>query len=202
LWLGWEEVREEVEQGRQREADDVEVVAFDARDECGAEALDGVAAGSALPLVGGDVPVEGGRGRRAEVDLGDRDGGVGDLAVAGEGDRSDDQMRATGQARDVLARLGRIARLAEDVAVDGDERVGAQRQRARPRRSRWRGARGVRVCRGDERRDSRGLAARVLLGDGDRVAVRLLLDVRRADGEGNADLLEDRAPLRRRGSER
>jgi hypothetical protein len=135
------------------------------------------------------------------MDLGDRDGSVGDLAVAGECDRADDLVRAAGQASDVLARLGRVAWLAEDVAVDGDERVGAQRQRARPRRGRWRAARGVRVCRGDERRDSRGLAARVLLGDGDRVAVRLLVDVRRADGEGNADLLEDRAPLRRRRSE-
>jgi len=36
---------------------------------------------------------------------------------------------ATGQARDVLARLGRGSRLAEDVAVDGDERVGAERER-------------------------------------------------------------------------
>ena len=49
---------------REREADDVEVVALDARDEHGAGALDGVAAGAALPLAGGDVPVEQWRGSR------------------------------------------------------------------------------------------------------------------------------------------
>ncbi len=119
-------------------------------------------------------------GRPSEVDLGDLDRGVGDFAVAGERDAADDLVRAAGQAREVVARLGRVARLAEDVAVDGDERVGAERQR------RWH--------RG-------GLAARVLLGDGDRVAVALLLHVRGADVEGDADLLEDRAPLWRRARE-
>jgi hypothetical protein len=88
---------------------------------------------------------------------------------------------AAREARDVLARLGRIARLSEDVAVDRDQRVGAERER---------------------RSDREGLAARVLLGDGDRVAVLLLVDARDPDLEWNADLLENRAPLRRRGSER
>ena len=64
------------------------------------------------------------------MDLGDLDRGVDDRAVAGERDRADDLVRAAGQARDVLARLGGVARLAEDVAVDGDQRVGAERQPA------------------------------------------------------------------------
>ncbi len=133
--LGREQVRQEVEQAAERQADDVEVVALDARDEHGAVALDGVAARSALPFARGDVPVEQGGRRRAEVDVGDLDGGVGDLAVAGEGDRADDLVGAAGQARDVLARLGRVARLAEDVAADGDEGVGAERERRTARAS-------------------------------------------------------------------
>ena len=44
--------------GGERQADDVEVVALDPRDERRAGALDRVAARAALPLAGGDVPVE------------------------------------------------------------------------------------------------------------------------------------------------
>jgi hypothetical protein len=46
-------------------------------------------------------------------------------------------------------------------------------------------------------RDRQRLAARILLGDAGGIARGLLLDVRDADGEGDADLLEDRAPLGR-----
>ena len=63
-----QQLRPQVQQPRQRQADDVEVVALDPRDERRAAALDGVAAGAALPLAGGDVPVERGRVERAEVD--------------------------------------------------------------------------------------------------------------------------------------
>jgi hypothetical protein len=86
-------------------------------------------------------------------------------------------VRAPGEARDERARLGLVARFAEDVAVDRDQRVDSEREL---------------------RRDRRRLAARVLLGDRDGVARGLLLDARRADDERDPDLREDRAPLRRR----
>src|SRR4051794_28357574 len=176
-----EQLRHEVDQPLQRQADDVEVVALDALDEHGAGALDGVAAGAALPFAGAHVPVQQRGVRRAETDLGDLDRGVAQLAVTDDGDRADDLVGASRQAREVCARLAGVGRLAEDVAVDGHERVRPQRQRARHRQR---------------------LAARVLLGDGDRTAVGLLLDARDADVERDADLLEDRAPLRRRRRER
>ena len=71
-------------------------------------------------------------------------------------------------------------RLAEDVAVEADVRVRAEHEPVR-----------------HVGRDRQRLAARILLGDLDGIARGLLLDVRDADGEGDADLLEDRAPLGR-----
>src|SRR3954453_23357940 len=171
----------EVDQALQRQADDVEIVALDTRDQDRPGALDGVAAGAPAPLRGAHVPVQQRGARVAEVDRGDLGRGVGELAVTDNGDRPDDLMAATGQARDVGARLGLVGGLAEDVAADGHQRVGAERERLR---------------------HGQRLAARVLLGDGDRVAVGLLLDARDADVERDADLLEDRAPLRRRRRER
>jgi hypothetical protein len=73
-----------------------------------------------------------------------------------------------------------VARLAEDLAVQVDLGVAAQDQVAGHRRH---------------------LAAGVLDDDLPRVAVGQLLDVRRLDGEVDAELLEDRAPLRRRAGE-
>jgi hypothetical protein len=49
--------------------------------------------------------------------------------------------------------------------------------------------------------DRRGLALRVLERDRLRVAVGLLVDARDPDVEGDADLFEDCAPLRRRAGE-
>jgi hypothetical protein len=62
-----------------------------------------------------------------------------------------------------------------DRAVEGDQRVDRQR--------------GIAV-------DGLELAACVLAGDLDRVALALLLDVGDDDLEGDAELLEDRPPLR------
>src|SRR4051794_39382253 len=114
-----EQVGDEIEQAREGKPDDVEVVALDARDEHGADALDGVAARTALPLARGDVEVQQRGGGGPEVDAGGLDRGVGQAAVAREGDRADHVVRPAGQAGDVLTRLSGVARLAEDVAVDG-----------------------------------------------------------------------------------
>ena len=102
------------------------------------------------------------------------------LAVTDDGDAPDHLVGATRQARDELARLVGVRRLAEDVAVEADVRVRAEHEPAR-----------------HLGRDRQRLAARILLGDPDRIARGLLLDVRDVDGEGDADLLEDRAPLGR-----
>jgi hypothetical protein len=68
-----------------------------------------------------------------------------------------------------------VTRFAVDRAVEGDQRVDRQR--------------GIAV-------DGLELAARVLAGDLDRVALALLLDVGDDDLEGDPELLEDRPPLR------
>jgi hypothetical protein len=84
------------------------------------------------------------------------------------------------EAADELAGVGGVARLAENVAVERHVGVGAE----------------------DEvPGDGDGLAARVLEGDRAGVALGELLDVRRPDLELEARLGEDRAPLRRGGSE-
>jgi hypothetical protein len=74
--------------------------------------------------------------------------------------------------------LRRVARLAEDPVVERDDRVDAEDDRP--------GA-----------RDRPRLAQRVELGDRARLAGGVLLDVRRLDRELDAELLEDRPPLRR-----
>ena len=56
------QVRPQAEQGPDRQADDVEVVALDALDERAAAALDRVAAGALLPLAAAQVPLD--RARR------------------------------------------------------------------------------------------------------------------------------------------
>jgi hypothetical protein len=121
------------------------------------------------------------------VHVRDLGGQVLERAVTDDGDRADDLVRAPRQARDELARLGGVGGLAEDVAVERDDRVGAQDE---GRRSDG-GA--VRRRPGDRER----LAARVLLGRRDGIAVLLLLDARDDDLERDTDLRENRPPLRR-----
>jgi hypothetical protein len=116
------------------------------------------------------------RRERAERDVGDVDRLGEDLAGARERDPPDDLVRAAGQARHVLDRLGGVARLAEDRAAERHERIGAEDERA-----------------GDRKR----LAARVLRRDRARLALGQLLDVARPDLERDARLLQDRPPLRR-----
>jgi len=116
----------------------------------------------------------------------DLDRGARQLAVADDGDRADDLVRPPRQPRDVVAGLAGVGRLAEDVAVDGHQRVRAEDE---PRRVVAAAGR-VGLARHGER-----LAARVLPRDGDRLAVRLLVDARDADVERDPDLLEDRASL-------
>ena len=173
----------EVEQARERQADDVEVVALDARDEHGAGALDGVAARAALPLAASrrtsrSAP----RSRARKWTLGDLDRGVG-------------ERRRRGRRRSPpTTSWVRPARRATNSRA-------WSASRGLPRMSPSRATSVSAPSVSAAARDRQRLAARVLLGDGDRVAVGLLLDARDADGERDADLLEDRAPLRRRARE-
>jgi hypothetical protein len=89
-------------------------------------------------------------------------------------------VRAAVEAAEVLARLGGVARLAEDLAVERDDRVGAE----------------------DERTGDRGrLQAGIGLRDRGRLARGRLFDVRGPRLERDPRLGEDRPPLRRGGGE-
>ena len=94
---------------------------------------------------------------------------------------------AAGQRLQEAARLARVGRLAERAPVDGDDRVHAQHRPARRLRGHRTGlAGGMRP--GDLRR----------LGVGHRQLVVLGMD----DLELDADLLQDRPPLRRAGGQK
>jgi hypothetical protein len=100
--------------------------------------------------------------------------------VARERDPAHDLVRAPVEEADELAGMRGVARLAEDVAVQRDIRVGAEDEIA-----------------GDRQR----LAARVLEGDLVGIALGELVDVRGPDLELEPRLFEDRASLWRRGGE-
>ena len=120
----FERVEEGGDQG-DREADDVEVVAFDAGNPAGGAALDGVGSGFVHGLAGGDVDGDLLFGERAEGDGGgfggDLGGGCGD-----KGDAGDDLMGAGGEETQHAGGVGGIGRFAEDVVVKCDDGVGGK----------------------------------------------------------------------------
>jgi len=106
------------------EADDVEVVAFDAGNPAGGAALDGVGSGLVHGLAGSDVGGDFLFGKCAEgygcgfgADLG---GGCGD-----EGDAGDDLMGAAGEETQHAGGVGGVGGLAEDLVVEGYDGVGS-----------------------------------------------------------------------------
>src|SRR3954462_5951311 len=174
------QVRTQLEQPRQGQPDDVQIVALDSGDERCAAPLDRVAARAALPLPRPHVPLE-----RSPVEASERhpralDRGREQLAAFDEGDPAHHLVGAPGEAREEAPGSLLVPRLAEDVAVERDVGVRAEHERV---------ARGL--------GDRECLAARVLLGHPGRVAARLLLHPRDAHLEGDPGLLEDRPPLRR-----
>lgn len=111
----------------QGEADYIEVVAFDARDEAAGLALDGVGAGFVARLAGCEVTRDFARGERSEMDFGGFDEGAAlGAGEAEEGDAGDDGVRAPGEGFEHVAGVVCRARLAEDAAVEGDEGVGGE----------------------------------------------------------------------------
>jgi hypothetical protein len=96
--------------------------------------------------------------------------------VLGEGDAADDLVAAAGEAREQLAGMGGVARLAEHLTVEPDVGVGAEDQLAL---------------------DGERLPAGVLQRERARIARRLLLDARGPDVELHPQLLQDRPALGR-----
>src|SRR5207247_10537459 len=180
-----EALREQADEDRRREADDVEVVALDPLHEGGATALDGLAAGAALPLAARDVRGQVARRQRPERDprlvVCDRL-----PAPRDEREARDDLVRTAGKRLEHRPRFLRSRRLSVDPSVEHDLGVDAE----------------DRTLAGLARYRSR-LPERVLATEVDRLGARALrLDVPRCDHvEGKAQLLEDRAPLRRCRSE-
>ena len=107
------------------QANDVEVVAFDAGDPAGGEALDGVCAGLVHGLAGGDIGGDVGVGEGEEADGGDFGGDFG-AGGGDDGDAGDDVMGAAGEKTEHAGGIGGVFGLGEDVVVEGDGGVGAQ----------------------------------------------------------------------------
>jgi hypothetical protein len=141
-------------------------------------ALDGVAASTSPPLLRADVPGEPGVVELAERDLRDRGRRARLAGVLDHRHAADDLVGPAAQPPQRRPGLRRVAGLAEDAVVERDDRVHAEDDRPGTR-------------------DGLRLAQRVELGDGARLAGGVLLDVRRLDRELDAELLEDRPPLRR-----
>ena len=108
------------------ETDDVEVTAFDSRNETAGAALDSVGAGFVVGFAGGEIA-----GDFFVIELGEMDVSRFDesaafgVGKADEGDAREDGVRAAGKFFEHVAGVVRGARLAEDVAIEGDLGVGA-----------------------------------------------------------------------------
>jgi hypothetical protein len=106
-------------------ADDVEVVAFDARNPTGGATLDGIGSGFVHGLAGGDI---GGDFFIGEGEESDGGGFGGDFSVCGgdDGDAGDDTVGAAGEKAEHTGGVGGVFWLAEDVVVEGDGGIGTE----------------------------------------------------------------------------
>src|SRR5688572_7075069 len=120
-----EALREEADEQRRRQADDVQVVALDLLDEGGAAALDRIPAGASLPLAVRQVV---GELTRRELPEGDARGVVlDDLPARREqAEARDDDMRLACELLEHLLRLLGARGLAVDPAAERDRGVDAQ----------------------------------------------------------------------------
>src|SRR5215213_7806565 len=123
------QVRTQLEQPRQGQPDDVQIVALDSGDQRCAAPLDRVAARAALPLPRPHVPVE-----RSPVEASERHPRALDrrreqLAAFDEGDPADHLVGAPGEAGEEAPGGLLVPRLAEDVAAERDIGVRAEHER-------------------------------------------------------------------------
>jgi len=146
----------------ERETHHGEVVAVDSGDDGRTKALDAIGASLVHRLSGGDVARDVSVGQHAKGHV-DRFDVRHDEGVAHDGNRREHDMPASGEPPQHDARLGLVARLAEDVAVHHHDRVG-------------RDDHGVRLPRGDDGGFPSGQAlrvrARLLRGERGLVDVR------------------------------
>ncbi len=109
----------------QGEADDVEVVAFDAGDVAAGAALNGVGAGFVVGLFGGEVTRDFFGGELGEMDeRGFDEGAALGVREADERDAGYDGVGAAGEIFEHVAGVVGGAGLAEDVAFESDDGVG------------------------------------------------------------------------------
>src|SRR5712692_1057689 len=81
-----------------RQADDVEVAAFDAGNVAAGAALDAIGAGFVVRLAGGEIPRDFLGGESSEVhERGLHEAAALDIGKADEGDAGDDRVRAAGE---------------------------------------------------------------------------------------------------------
>lgn len=162
----------------QGQADNVEVVAFDAGDVAASAALDGVGAGFVAGLTGREVTRDFVGGELREMDEGGFDEGAA-LGV-GEADESDagkDGVGATGKIFKHVAGVLGVAGLAEDAALQSDLGIGTDDDG------------GTRGASGDEFGFGDGEALDQVVGGFAREGG--LVDGGREDGEREAGGVED-----------
>src|SRR5258708_6161236 len=113
------EVGESLLETGEREADDVEVATFDARNEAAGAALDGVGAGFVVRFVRGEVAGDFFVIKLGEMDVGrfDESAALG-VGKADEGDTGEDGVRAAGKFFKHVAGVAPGARLAADVDLE------------------------------------------------------------------------------------
>src|SRR5712692_7543310 len=108
----------------ERQADDIEIAAFDLRNVAAGAALDGVSAGFVERLAGGEIAKNFLRVDRGEANLGGFDEGVTfGVGQANERDARDDGVGAVGQFFEHAASIVRGTGLAENDAVEGDNGI-------------------------------------------------------------------------------
>src|SRR5260370_32860286 len=121
LVFGPAEVDESLVETGEREADDVEVAAFDARNEAAGAALNGVGAGFVVRFARGKVA-----GDFLVIELGEMDvSGFDESAAFGvgkadEGDTREDGVRAAGKFFEHVAGVGGGGRLSQEGARQGE----------------------------------------------------------------------------------
>ena len=196
---GWSELLEEARTGEiafaggaqqrarliERQADDAGEGAGDGPHQRLGPPLDGVAAGLAVPLAGGEIGGELLLGEPLEGDRRGRQPVAGAAVGVDQGDRRMNPVTAAGEQGQRRPRLGLGLGLGQDAPPGRDHGVGGERQRARlGHRRRLR------------RRHPAGVTVRPL------ALQRRLVDMRRHDGVGNdAEAREQLQPPRRSGSE-
>src|SRR5712692_9183103 len=119
--FGPAELGEGLLEAGKRQANDVEVAAFDAGNVAAGAALDAIGAGFVVRLAGGEISGDFLGGESSEVhERGLHKGAALDVGKADEGDTGDDGVRAAGKLFQHAARVVGRERLAKDVAVEGD----------------------------------------------------------------------------------